>query len=518
MPELSVNGRPVSVPEGASVLAALDAAGALPLHPAPDGSPRTPLCGMGSCQDCRAWVDGVPQVTCLTRAKVGLRVETQRPTEVPVSTAPSNLDTDLLVVGAGPAGLEGALAAASGGLSVLLLDAGPGPGGQIWRGARAGSGEAGELIARVQAEPGIRWLSGASVAAVLEATPDGFGFLVVRGGGALTVRARRVLLATGALERFLPFPGWTLPGVTGAGALQVMVKDGLKVRGQRVLVAGSGPLLPAVAAGLRAHGARVLGIAEQAGTGQLAGFGLALAQSSGRLRQAANLGLGLLGVPYWPDTFPVEAHGDGQLEAVTLQRGGRRLTLPVDRLAVSFGLVPETRLARALGCAVSPEGAVLVNAYGLTSVPGVFAAGEVTGVAGAPAAWAEGRVAGLTLAGRVEALPPALAARAGEVSFAGALSRAFALRPELRRLPAPDTTVCRCEAVPHAALAPHTGWREAKLHTRCGMGACQGRVCGPAADFLYGWPPEATPRSPLQPIPVQALLAAAPSSLKETQP
>ncbi len=514
MPELRVNGQPVRVPEGASVLAALGAAGALPLHPAPDGSPRAPLCGMGSCQDCRAWVDGVPVTTCLTRAQDGMQVETGRPEVTPTPQASRTLETELLVVGAGPAGLEGALAAASGSVQVLLLDAGPGPGGQIWRGARAGSGEAGALVARVQADPHIRTLAGASVAAVLDATPDGFRFLVVQGGAALTVRARRVLLATGALERFLPFPGWTLPGVTGAGALQVMAKDGLNVRGQRMLVAGSGPLLLAVAAGLRAHGARVLAIAEQAPVRQLAGFGAALARDPGRARQAAGLGFGLAGVPYWLGSYPVEAHGAERLEAVTVQRGARRVTLPVDRLAVGFGLVPETRLARALGCAVTPDGAVIVNAYGLTSVPGVFAAGEVTGVAGAPAARAGGRVAGLTVAGRVEALPLALAARAGEAAFAAALDRAFALRPELRDLPAPDTTVCRCEAVPHAALAPHAGWREAKLHTRCGMGACQGRVCAPATQHLYGWPPEATPRAPLQPIPVQALLTT-PSPLKE---
>lgn len=509
MPELRVNGQPIRVPEGTSLLAALDAAGAMPLHPAPDGTPRAPLCGMGSCQDCRVWLNGLPVLSCLTRAEEGMEVHTHTPPAGDWWLATGDpLHTELLVVGAGPAGLEGALAAASGGVRVLLLDAAPGPGGQIWRGARAGKGQAGGLIARVEAEPNISLLHGASVVAVLEAGPEGFAFLVVQAGLPITVRARRVLLATGALERFLPFPGWTLPGITGAGALQVMAKGGLEVRGQRVLVAGSGPLLLAVAAGLRERGARVLGVAEVVPPARLAAFGLG-AVRAGKLGQALGLGWALRGVPYWPGSLVLEAHGGERLEAVTLRRGARTVRLSVDRLAVGFGLVPETRLARALGCALTPGGAVRVNAYGLTSVPGVWAAGEVTGIGGVEAARAGGRVAGLVLSGQVEALPPALAERDRQAAFGEVLERAFAPGPELRSLPTSSTTVCRCEAVTHGQIASHTSWREAKLHTRCGMGACQGRVCGPATRFLYGLDPDDTPRAPLLPVPLQALMEGA---------
>ncbi|MFC6664575.1 FAD-dependent oxidoreductase [Deinococcus radiopugnans] len=168
--------------------------------------------------------------------------------------------------------------------------------------------------------------------------------------GLRQIQAERVILATGATERFLPFDGWTLPGVVGAGGLQAMSKSGLDVRGQRVVVAGSGPLLLAVAAGLRQKGARVLAVAEQAGWPGVAAFGMAAARLPGKSREALALAAGLLGVPYWADCAVVRASGADQLQSVTLRRGRRELTLDCDYLAVGFGLVPDTRVAALLGC------------------------------------------------------------------------------------------------------------------------------------------------------------------------
>lgn len=412
---------------------------------------------------------------------------------------------DIAVIGAGPAGLTAALHAARSGADILVIDAQPGRGGQIWRGAQADRpGPASDLLRALDACPNVRWQGQTEVAWAEDS--DDRGLILSSPEGLSRQPARRVILATGAVERFLPFPGWTLPGVVGAGALQAMVKSGLEVRGQRLVVAGSGPLLLAVAAGLRKAGAVVLGVAEQASMGSAARFGLAAARLGGKANEAAGLAWALRGVPYWPDTYPLRAQGTDRLESVTLRRAGRDVTLDCDWLAAGFGLVPETRVAALLGCALTDSGAVRVDAWGRTSVPGVYAAGEVTGVGGVDMARHEGMVSGCAATGQIERLGGAAAASAQHRAFQIALDTAFTLRPELKILPAPDTIVCRCEDVTHATLRGQHSWTEAKLKTRCGMGTCQGRVCGPATETLYGWRFSGV-RPPLVPLPLADLLA-----------
>ena len=349
----------------------------------------------------------------------------------------------------------------------------------------------------------MSWLTGSQV---LWAEPDQTSFIwnVSTPQGVRRLRPQRTILATGATELFLPFPGWTLPSVTGAGGLQAMTKSGLAVRGKRVVVAGTGPLLLAVAAGLRQHGARVLGVAEQASASSLARFGALAARQPSSRAQALGLASALAGVPYWPSSYPLRAEGDGQLERVTLRRGGREVTLACDFLAAGFGLVPELTLARLLGCQLE-GGAVRVDAWQQTSVAGVYAAGEPTGIGGVGKALFEGQVAGRAATGQIERLKEAPAEAKRHAAFVAGLQRHFALRPELRTLAQPDTVVCRCEDVRHAELQPHATWTAAKLQTRCGMGTCQGRVCGPAAAALYGWA-AAGPRSPLLPVPISQLI------------
>ncbi len=416
-----------------------------------------------------------------------------------------DLRPDLLVIGAGPAGLSAALAAAQGGVSVLLADLNPGPGGQIWRAAKPdGAGESGRLLRDVAAHPGITALNGAQLV-LAEGSGRGRVLQFSTSGGAVRARPARVILATGATERFLPFPGWTLPGVVGAGGLQAMVKGGLSVQGARVVVAGSGPLLLAVAAGLRAKGARVLTVAEQASLGQLAGFALA-ARTGGKAGEAARLAWALRGVAYRPGTYPLRAEGAGRLERVTLSGPVGERTLACDWLAVGFGLVPDTRAARLLGCELGPGGSVRVGPWQDTSVPGVYAAGELTGVGGVDKARLEGHVAGCAASGQIERLKDAPAQLRQARAFQAALERGFALRPELRSLPSPGTVVCRCEDVTHGQLRGCASWTEAKLHTRCGMGTCQGAVCGPATETLYGWHSPGV-RPPLSPLPISELLS-----------
>jgi NADPH-dependent 2,4-dienoyl-CoA reductase/sulfur reductase-like enzyme len=383
---------------------------------------------------------------------------------------------DVLVIGAGPAGLAAAARAAESGASVAMIDDNPRPGGQIWR-------------ASSHPKPWLRrqveLISGARVFAAPQ--PGTLALETLQGSREIDYRS--LVLATGARERFIPFPGWTLPNVMGAGGLQALVKGGLPIAGKTVVIAGSGPLLLAVADYLRKAGARILLIAEQAHPTALLQFGLGLISKPAKLAQAITLRTGLVGVPYLTGCWPVSAQGNGQLASVTLRRGFRTWTKSCDYLACGFGLVPNLELPSLLGCAMSPTG-VAIDEYQRSSVPDIYCAGEVTGIGGLDLALAEGEVAGYAAAGNLDAARRLFARRDSHRKFATALEETFALRPELRELAREDTFVCRCEDVPLSRIRQCASWREAKLHTRCGMGPCQGRVCGPAVEFLLGWKPE----------------------------
>ncbi len=322
-------------------------------------------------------------------------------------------------------------------------------------------------------------------------------------GGALRVQARALVIATGARERFLPFPGWTLPGVLGAGGAQALLKSGASFAGLRVAVAGSGPLLLPVAAALRRAGARLVAVVEQAPAARLLRFSACLVLQPGKLRDALAYRVAFLTTAYRIGTWVSAAHGDDRLEAITLGNRVRSWRQACDVLAIGYGLVPNLELPRLLGCAIERTGA-WVDPSQRTSVSGVYAAGEVTGIGGVDQALLEGQIAGLVAAGREEAARPLLPARDRARRFSNALAVAFALRPELKVPVTPDTIVCRCEDVPLRHLNPHWHPRQAKLLTRCGMGACQGRVCGPALEFLFGWPDDAV-RPPLKPVSIAVL-------------
>jgi NADPH-dependent 2,4-dienoyl-CoA reductase/sulfur reductase-like enzyme len=313
---------------------------------------------------------------------------------------------------------------------------------------------------------------------------------VERKGAWQEIRYRNLILATGARELFLPFPGWTLPGVVGAGGLQALIKSGLRFDSNkgvaRVVVAGSGPLLLALAATAHQSGAHVVSILEQAPFPRLATFGVTLLGHPSKLVEGADYRLTTWRAPYRTGTWVTRAEGRDRVESVTVTDGRKERTLPCDYLACGFHLVPNLELPRLLGCRIQ-AGFVAVNRFQETSVDGIFCVGELTGIGGLDKALIEGQIAGWAAVGK-HSPAAALVPQAKRFSrFARRLDQAFAPRGELRTLASPDTIVCRCEDVMHGALQTCSSAREARLHTRCGMGACQGRVCGAANEFLFGW-------------------------------
>jgi NADPH-dependent 2,4-dienoyl-CoA reductase/sulfur reductase-like enzyme len=293
-------------------------------------------------------------------------------------------------------------------------------------------------------------------------------------------------MATGARERFLPFPGWILPNVMGAGGLDAMVRGGLPIAGKRVVVAGTGPLLLAVAAHLAQRGADVVALCEQAQLGQLVPFALRLLREPAKLRQGVAYGIATRGTRFYTGCWPIAAHGVEKLESVSLGRDGKQWLENCDYLACGFHLVPNIELPALLGCRID-DGFVAVDDLQRTSVTDVYCAGEPTGIGGVELALLEGEIAGLAAAGRIEEAGRMARIRRRGRGFVRALKAATVLDPHLKALPTEATFVCRCEDVSFGALRARANWRDAKLHTRCGMGPCQGRICGAATEFLLGW-------------------------------
>lgn len=507
--ELRVDGQPVEAFDGVTVAAALVGAGIWQFRRSIRGEPRGPVCGMGICDECRVTIDGIAhRRACLEPVADGMEIERSSGSlgdvfQFASSQARNRAMTDrfdVAVVGGGPAGIAATVRAAEGGGRVVLIDEAPRPGGQIWR----------HMARDAVRSVAQRWLDrldncGATVvsgACVVDATP-GFNLTIEQGAEPRRIEASSVILATGARERFLPFPGWTLPGVVGAGGAQALLKTGADLRGRRAVITGTGPLLLAVAGALARGGVRVSWVAEQAPAARVYAFGASLWESPGRLAQALRERVAARRARYAMGTWVERADGDGVVRSATLTNGKRSWTVPCDLLCTGFGLIPSTELARAVGCSVL-RGRVLVDAHQRTSVAGVLCAGEPTGVAGAESAVVQGEIAGFVASGNTAAAHDRFAARDTHRAFVEQLDSTFVLRPELRGLPAPDTIVCRCEDVPFNRFDPDWTSREAKLRTRAGMGPCQGRVCSGALEFLLGYRPD-TVRPPISPARAETL-------------
>jgi len=408
-----------------------------------------------------------------------------------------------VVIGGGPAGISAAGAASESGRSVLLIDRRPYLGGNVWY-PEAGGAPVAEAIPNLRRldRPNVRFVTGAEV---LD-HPRPSTLLIGSGEVASETRYGQLILATGARERFLPFPGSTLPNVMGVGALQLLAKSGFSVKGRSIVVAGSGPLLLAAAVYLREHGAEVRLVAEQAPRWRLWRLAVGLINDRERLRQALDLRRRLRGIPYRYGCWVGRAEGEGKVERVVLRKGRTEWTERCDLLACGFHLVPNTELAELLGCRIE-AGFISVNEFQESSIPGTYAAGEPVGIGGLELARIEGEIAGLASTEQRERAQGLFAERRRLTRFRAALQRAFVLDPRLRDVVTPETLVCRCEDVRAEMLMSFGSGREARLQTRCGMGRCQGRVCGPATEFLWGWNPRGT-RPPIVPATVGQLTVA----------
>ena len=432
----------------------------------------------------------------------------------------------VVVIGAGPAGLRAALSARRTGAEVVLLDASDELGGQYWRhlpGDRTSARESSlhhgwsrfvEMRRALTDDPGCDIVTDAEVWAI-----DNVDHLRVhtligaqRGGSRRprTFEPDALVLATGAHDRTLPFPGWDLPGVYSAGAAQALAKGERVAIGHRVLVAGAGPFLLPVAASLAHTGARVVGVHEASTVTSLASGWLArpweLLSAAGKATELGEYALGQIRgrVPYVTGSAVIAAHGSDRVEAVTVARidrnwapiAGTERRIDVDAVCVSHGFTPRLELAIAAGCAIGIDRFVTVDRDGATSVPGVFAAGEITGIGGAQAAEVEGDLAGraAALAHRGTDGTPTVSrlyrSRAAGDRFAARIESAHGIQPGWTAWLERSTLVCRCEEVTHGELtdAVHAtcsgSLRSVKLTSRAGLGICQGRICGRTVEHL----------------------------------
>jgi glycine/D-amino acid oxidase-like deaminating enzyme len=557
------DGKDVGALPGETIAAALAAHGIASLRRSDAtsaGDWRGLYCGMGACFDCVVTVDGrASQRACLFRIRGGEEVRSASPSGTPGdplqplavrprAAAPQERETDVLVIGAGPAGLNAALAARRRGASVLVLDERPQSGGQYYK--PIASSLTAERPPDEQFRRGLELLEVVSAAgaeiiqdALVWGALEAGEVLALVNGEAVVFRPRRLVLATGAYERPAPIPGWTLPGVMTTGAAQTLVRSYGVAPGGRVVIAGNGPLNFQLAAELVRYGVQVVAVLESAarpGPARLRDVVTAAACAPDLMAEGTRYlwRLRKAGVPILWSHAAASAIGDirlGRVRAAPLDADGapderRATTLEADTLCLGYGFVASAEIARSLGCRVKFDPrhlgtqAIEVSATGETSVPGVFAVGDGAEVGGARMAEAGGVIAGAAAAGQLglggAGLSDVTTARrklARARAFQSALWRLFDAPPVSLRHIGDGTILCRCEALTFGRIREEirAGWDSLPLlkrRTRLGMGRCQARYCASVAGSLLseatGRPRSAdtfAPRLPAKPFPAAAL-------------
>ncbi|HTN10035.1 MAG TPA: FAD-dependent oxidoreductase, partial [Acetobacteraceae bacterium] len=537
---IQFEGQEIPALEGETVAAALSAAGILAYRTTAGGAPRGLYCGIGACFDCVVTVDGqTGRRACLEKVRDGMVVTGAIPADLaplapePTAAQAEDRACDVLVVGAGPAGLAAAVAAAEAGASVVVLDERAAPGGQYHKplapshahDAPDAQFREGAALAARAARAGVALLQDATVWGGFEA---GAEVAAVIAGRAITFHPKRLILAPGAHERPMPLPGWTLPGVMTTGALQTLARAQRVSPGQRVLIAGSGPLNLQLACELVAGGVQVAAVIEAAAKPSLRGLrhGWAMLRAApGLVRQGlgylAALERARVGIIWESRLTQLEGEGRVAVAYLATPTGPRAIAAEV--VAMNLGFQPETGLARALDIPhrFVDEGlghlATETDGDGRTALANVFAVGDGAALGGSRVALARGRLAGLAAARDLGLAAP------DEPALRAALARAQAFQRALWALfppPPPDeiadaTIVCRCEEVTAGRLRREIAGglvsiAALKKATRAGMGRCQGRFCAASIARLCPDAPQAdafaAPRVPVKPVPAAALM------------
>ena len=521
---VSYEGRQVEAAAGDTLAATLVAAGLLSLREAGDGRHRGVFCGMGACHECAVTVNGFSGLlSCMVPVEKEMEVRRQpaAPT-IPAPPVPVEAERELspavLVVGAGPAGLSAAAHIAEAGVDVVLVDERSKPGGQFYKqpGSRRNIDEAhldsqyrtGRALIRRAKDAGVRVISGLTVWGAFR--PD---LLAARSDGCSWIlRPDRLVLATGANERGVPLPGWTLPGVMTAGAAQTLLRSSQVAPGRRVLLSGNGPLNMQVAAELVRAGVTVPALVEQADLRwwKNARSGAGMFFSAPELVRKGfgyRTTLARARVPVFDRSSVVEVLGDKRVEAAVVARldqSGRRIPgteqeIATDAVCLGYGFVPANEIPRALGCDhhVDPTSGNLVTTRsdtGRTSVSSVWVIGDAGNVKGAYVAAAMGSLAAADILADLGVVSEEESRSSGDearrllrrhLRFQRHLDALYRTVPLTTQLARDTTRVCRCESVSLGDLrrsfddgALTAG--SAKRLTRAGMGKCQARYCGPA--------------------------------------
>jgi NADPH-dependent 2,4-dienoyl-CoA reductase/sulfur reductase-like enzyme len=427
-------------------------------------------------------------------------------------------EVELVVVGAGPAGIEAAITASESGADVTLIDSSPRPGGQFYQQVpkpfqttshdeHQTKGQ--QLFNRLNSS-NVRVLNNTLVWGIFEGIQPRTWYLTLHGSDAPNrLSARAVILATGAYDRSIPFPGWDLPGVITAGATLRMLKNQRVLPGKRFVLSGTGPLQLQTAAYLIQAGAEVIAVCESSTS--LLWCSIPYLPSVwgqwGRIKEGANFLKTLFQaqVPYRFGWTITSAHGEDRVNKVAIQKLGknnRPISQPeiiqdVDTVVVGFGLTPQTELCRLLGCTLEYQeqrGGFVPrrNERMQTSCPGIYAVGDGAGIGGAENAVIEGRIAGYAVSaelGRIEEITAQQMISRKKKSirreqrFARMLGSLFSPSPGLFTLAGEDTIICRCEQVTlgeiqEAIVFGAQSVNDIKSIARTGMGNCQGRTCG----------------------------------------
>ncbi len=417
---------------------------------------------------------------------------------------------ELAIIGAGPAGLAAAIAASELGIKATVFDEGAGPGGQVYRaiedtGKRPDRlsllGEdyarGSDLAARFRAS-GSKYLTRHSV---FDIAPDG-GLGVLGRDGARWIAARRVIIAPGAMERPVPVPGWTLPGVMGAGAAQTLLKSSGLIPSTPTVLAGSGPLVLLVARQLLAAGSQIAAILD---TTPRANYMSAAPLLPSAFLAGNDLRKGIAwlrevkrsGVAWHNGVSGIRIEGDEAVEAISFSSGGRRERIACRLVLLHEGVIPNTQLSMAAGIEHDFDETQWcwrprADAFGRTDLDPILVAGDGAGIGGADVAADAGHLAALAVAadlGRLAAgdletrARPIMARIERKRRVRRFLDALYRPRREVLAPPDDETMVCRCEEVTagelrRVAAMGCPGPNQAKAFTRCGMGPCQGRMCG----------------------------------------